>query len=819
MSLFMPKKPLFFLFLALFLTNCFFGQKKELHSSSITEKIAIDGNLTENSWSKAETGTDFVMIAPENNQPIAPEFKTDVKVLYDQEAVYIGVELRDPEPNKIKKQLTKRDDFAIADHFGVFFNGYNDGQQEFRFFVSAAGVQQDGVYTPANGEDFSWDAIWQSKVSITATGWTIEMKIPYAAIRFPNENQQTWGLNFYREIRRKRQLFTWNLIDNKIANESIQAGVLKGVENIETPTRLFFIPYTSSYLYAQKGAKTSGEFKGGLDIKYGINDAFTLDAILVPDFGQTKFDNVELNLSAFEQQFAENRPFFTEGTDLFNKGELLYSRRIGGEPSYYPELESDEELLDYPANVNLLNALKVSGRTQNGLGIGLLNAVTEKTEATIRKTTTNPDNTQTISDRNVVVEPLSNFNVLVLDQRFNQNSSVSFINTNVTRNGEYRDANVSALVWDLNTEANTFNLNGNFKYSYVNEMPIYKDKKGFDTALEFGKTKGKYRFNIGGQYVSNEYDNNDLGINFINHYHALSSEVSYRILKPNMNFNSFLSILNLYSEFDNRTGKIQASSVELNFETTDKKNNFIGFGAKTSPIETFDFYEPRSVGELKYVKIPENLNFFFIYSTNYNHKFAVDINPAFTFVNERERVIYSIFVSPRYRFNDKLSLIYKFNYNRQNNSTGWVAFDELDNTVFARRNRITYTNTLQGKYSINNVMTINLQARYYWSYVVNKYFLNLQDDGSLAPNTTYTTNKNQNLNIWNFDLSYSWWFAPGSQLTLLYRNNSTVFNRVFHHSLTENLDDVISPDNLSHVFSLSIRYYIDYNSIKKQRFR
>ena len=201
--------------------------------------------------------------------------------------------------------------------------------------------------------------------------------------------------------------------------------------------RLFFFPYASTYINNNKELGTKVDVKGGLDIKYGINDAFTLDAILVPDFGQTAFDNQILNLGPFEQQFNENRPFFTEGTDLFNKGNLFYSRRIGGDPSHYPDTENDEEILNYPSAVNLLNALKVSGRTKNGLGVGVLNAITEKTDVTIRKTITNLDNSTRFEDRKEVVEPLSNFNIITLDQRFNKNSSVSFVNTNVTRDGSF----------------------------------------------------------------------------------------------------------------------------------------------------------------------------------------------------------------------------------------------------------------------------------------------------------------------------------------------------------------------------------------------
>jgi len=811
----MPKLYNLFILVIFLHSNIFLGQKKTLQSIRTTEKITIDGLLDEAIWKIAPIATDFVMINPGNGTPIPNRQKTDVKIVYDNEAVYVAATLYDDEPSKILKELTLRDDFATADHFGVFFNGYNDGQHEFRFFVSAAGVQQDGLYTDALGEDFSWDAIWKSEVKITDFGWVVEMKIPYAALRFPNSAVQTWGLNFYREVRRDRYQYCWNLISNTIQNEATQAGVLEGIENIKTPTRLFFIPYSSFYLNTKKGESSVNEFKAGMDIKYGINDAFTLDAILVPDFGQTKFDNVELNLSAFEQIFAEQRPFFTEGTDLFSKGDLFYSRRIGSEPSTYPDTTSDEEVINYPNTVNLLNALKISGRTKSGLGIGVLNAITEKTNAIVRKNTINPDNSETISERDVVVEPLANYNVLVLDQRFNKNSSVSLVNTNVTRNGEYRDANVSALVWDLNTKKNTFNLDGDFKYSYVNELSDLEDRKGYVSSLSFGKTSGKRRFRIGGNYVSNEFDNNDLGVNFQTHYHSLYGNTSYRILKPNELFNEFSTYLNLYSEYDNRTGRLQAGSANLQFNITNKKNDYISFAVNTVPLKTYDFYEPRSFDERRFVEIPEQIHFSFLFSGNYNRRFALDFNPSFTFVNELERVNYVFSIGPRYRFSDKFSINANFRFVRQNKNTGWAAFDEFDNTIFARRDRKSITSTLSAKYSINNKMNFNLNVRHYWSSLNVLEYLTLLDNGTFEKNTTYSENKNQNLDTWNLDLAYSWWFAPGSQISILYRNNSYLFTRNNSQTFSENLNESLDSKNLNHVFSISIRYFIDYNSLKK----
>jgi len=781
--------------------------KKILQTKFTTEKITIDGNFDEEIWKTAAIASEFLMLQPDNGKQESKENRSEVKIVYDHEAIYIAASLFDSEPTKINKELTSRDDYASADHFAVFINGYNDGQQEFRFFVSASGVQLDMLYTDLNGEDSSWNAIWDSKTHITDFGWTAEMKIPYAALRFSSENKQTWGLNFYREINRNRQKYTWNLIDNKINTSANQAGILEGIENIKTPTRLFLIPYSSFYLNGNDSQKTKAEFKGGMDLKYGINDAFTLDAILVPDFGQTAFDKVELNLGPFEQQFSENRPFFNEGTDLFNKGYMFYSRRIGGQPTIVPEITNDEEFIEYPSKVNLINALKISGRTKNGLGVGILNAVTAETFATIRNTTTN-------QNRTALIEPLANYNIFVLDQRFRQNSSISFINTNVMRNGDYKDANVSALVFDLRTKENSYNLSGDYKYSYINENQKLENKKGYNTSLNFAKTKGKFRYGVGGLYVSNHWDNNDLGINFQKHYHALFSNGSYRMLKPNKTFNSFSVFLNLYSEFDNKSGRAQESSINININTTNKRNDYHGIGINSRFTDVYDFYEPRSENETKYIEVPRNIGGYYFFSSNYNKKFALDFNPSLTFINEKNRISLDVLVAPRYRFSDKISMNYSFQFNRLVNNVGFIDFDDSNNTIFARRNRNTFVNGLSGKYSINNVMTFNLSVRHYWSYAINHQILTLQDDGSLQPNSNYTTNKNSNFNSWNMDLSYSWWFAPGSQVSVLYRNNSSLFEREFEKEIGKNIKNSLNHENLDHTFSISIRYFIDYNSVK-----
>jgi hypothetical protein len=797
----------YFLAVFLLLSVCSFAQRKTLFTSRTAEKIAIDGQLTEESWTTVEAATDFIMYNPDNGKPINPAKKTDVKVLYDDDAIYVGAVMFDDEPQKMLKEMTQRDNFGSAEHFGIYINAFNDGQQDFQFYVSAAGVQMDCIATEANGEDYTWDAIWESKVTITGFGWIAEMRIPYAALRFPKADVQVWGVNFYREFRRDRQQYTWNFIDSKVEGTIRQNGQLRGIENIKPPTRLFFIPYSTYYLETNK-QDTDHTFKGGLDIKYGINEAFTLDAILVPDFGQTKFDNVELNLGPFEQQFNENRPFFTEGTDLFNKGNLLYSRRIGGSPSTYYLPESDE-IADNPVTVDLLNAIKISGRTKGGLGIGVLNAVTEKTYATVR----NIDTDQT---REVLVEPLTNFNVLVLDQRFNKNSSVSLVNTNVTRNGLFRDANVTGLVYDLNTKANTYNLSGDFKYSYINEYGDLDNRNGVSTYISLGETSGKIRYNFGVNYVSKDYEMNDLGILYQTNYNGYFLNASYRILNPNKVFNTFQVNANPYLEFNNTTGRVQQANFNWNANGNSRKNDYYNISFTSRVTETFDFYEPRIPGRFSYLPPAYGLSAY--YSSNYNRKWAIDINPAFSLTPEKKREAFSIFVGPRYRFSDRFNLAVGFNYTRQNNNTGYIDDTYIDESTpydifYAKRNRSTYILTGTWKYSVNKDMTFNFNARYYWSYAENKEFFTLNDSGHLDA-ATYDGNQNSNFNTWNMDFNYSWWFAPGSQVSILYRNNSSLFTREIDKDFNSNFSNLFK-DNLNHVFSISIRYFIDYNQAKK----
>ncbi|MFT5762282.1 MAG: hypothetical protein ACI8WA_001409, partial [Polaribacter sp.] len=353
--------------------------RKKIAATRITTPPKIDGVLNDDAWKNAELIKDFIVFRPENGKKVANEYRTIVKVIYNDDAIYISAMMHDPNPDKIPMQFATRDNFSQADFFLATINPNDDGQNPFEFVVQSTGNQADSKVSNGN-EDFNWSAVWISAAKINKDGWAVEMKIPYSALRFANSEVQHWGFNFHRKLVRLNEQHTWSHIDNSIGSWTQYDGLIENFRDIKPPTRLGFYPYASTTNTSYNG---NSEFiwSAGMDVKYGITENFTFDATLIPDFGQTAFDNVELNLGPFEQQFAEQRQFFTEGTELFNKGNLFYSRRIGGSPIKSANAGANETIIDEPSKVKMLNAIKVSGRTKSGLGIGVFNAITGETEA------------------------------------------------------------------------------------------------------------------------------------------------------------------------------------------------------------------------------------------------------------------------------------------------------------------------------------------------------------------------------------------------------------------------------------------------------
>ncbi len=772
--------------------------RKKITIPRITEAPKIDGILNDAAWQNAPIATDFIERQPNNGKPIPDSLKTEVKIVYDDLGIYFGATMKDPEPDKILKELTERDGIGNDDFFFVLLNGYNDRQQSLQFIVTAAGVQYDAKMTNEN-EDNSWNGIWYSEVQINDNGWVAEIFIPYSEIRFSNKNVQLWGLNMEREVRRSRTRYSWSHVDNTKGAFSIYDGEIYGIENIKSPTRLSFQPYVSTYVNDFDG-KTETIFNGGMDLKYGINDAFTLDMILIPDFGQSKFDAQVLNLSAFEVQYEENRPFFTEGTELFTKGNLFYSRRVGGYPSGFPSLSENEEIENFPVAVDLINAFKISGRTEGNLGIGVFNAITERTYANIK-------NTETTETRKELVEPLANYNVLVLDQRFGDNSSVSFVNTNVVREGDFRDANATGLYMDLTNKKNTLNYFANAEGSWVKEDST---KFGMEGRAGIQKINGKHRISGEINFRTIDYDINDLGYssntNFINY----SGYYGYRYLQPK----GFLN--NLYLNFNiNYTRRLETdlyNNFLFNFNSSFTTKKFIGFGGgfEMTPFGTNDIYEPRVAD--RYVKVPDYYDAWGWISSDYRKKLAVDATIDWYKYNEKGRGELRLQFGPKYRVSDKLKMFLSSNVILSDKEEGFVDIVS-DEIIFGKRDRNTVINSMESQYIFNNKMALNLAFRHYYSEVEYSQFFTLQNNGELFENSVYNEGNNTTYNNWNIDLRFSCWFAPGSQLTLLYRNAMDSYVGDSRVNFSNNFKNLFDEPQLNSL-SLRISYYLDYNRVK-----
>ena len=797
---------IFSLFLLLLSTSTFFSQeKKEIEANRIIKPPKIDGVLNDDIWKSISGVSDFKMFEPGNEGLISQEYQTIIKMAYDDNAVYIAAYMFDPNANKILRQLSQRDDvFVQADLFYIALNTLNDGINETRFYVTSAGTIGDSK-SSQNEEDFNYNVVFDCKTSIDNKGWYAEYKIPYNALRFPEIEIQDWSVNFYRELKNKNETHSWNFIDNKKGNEKLYNGLIKGIKDINPPVRLTFYPFAQGVV-SNLDSNSETNVTAGLDLKYGISDSFTLDLTLVPDFGQTAFDEVRLNLGPFEQTFDENRAFFTEGVELFDKGEIFFSRRIGGPPSgNIEDLNTNEEIIESPSNVNILNAIKISGRTKKGLGIGFLNSITERTYATIRDTVSG-------TTRKTIIEPISNYNVFVLDQVFNGNSSVSLINTNVLRDGsDFRDANVTAGVFSVADKENRFRTSGRAIFSNVNNGESIQS--GFQSELDIFRTEGNLRYRVGHDFANTTLDINDLGVNFRNNYNNFVAGISYEIFEPSKLFNKYEISLTarhrrLYKP-DVQTGN------NLSLDSFFFTANRFAFGIDADlNSERKDYFEPRIDG--RYFIYAPNFRVSTWISTDFRKKFAFDLRVGIRNFIDDEQYNYKIGFTPRYRVSNNFILIWEAELYTSKNNKGYIDDNGVD-IYFGQRAITNLENSLQASYNFDPYKAIDLRFRNYWGtadYNDNLFFL-LNQNGTLSQFDYDTSeyNPNRNFNIWNIDLSFRWRFAPGSEVSFLYRN------QIFNEDELSNINYGESLDNLfqqtaQHTFSIRLTYFIDYNNLK-----
>ena len=754
---------------------------------------AIDGMVTDPLWQTTPSATNFTQSRPFPNS--RPTHRTEVWIAYDDDNLYIAALMHDPAPDSILQQLSQRDRVENSDEFGLWFSPYNDGINATGFTTTPRGAINDFIMN-AEGADDAWNGVWEVQSQIHDGGWSTEMRIPWSQFRMPTLPEgeaQQWGMNMWRSVRRSREESVWNALDPTQDGMVNQGGLLLGIEGIDTPPRIALFPYVSAYTqtaFDDDGQRVwASPINGGMDAKLGLGDAFTLDMTLVPDFGQVVTDNLVLNLSPYEVRFDENRPFFLEGTDLFNKGGLFYSRRVGSEGQ-------------------LFNATKFSGRTATSTGIGVFQAFSR----------------DTVGDS----DALTAYNVTVVDQNLPNNGFVTALSTATVRSGDRRDAYVQGVQYSLRNKSNSWALEGSAARNSMAQGDEALHQEGHQWGINVAKTSGQWRGVIGHYQESEFYNPNDLGYLAAPNELATWGNLEYGIYKPFGSFNRMWWTLNsevghLYAPraYSNWTWDAEWAAMTRTFW-------FNKLTIDGQPIEGQDWFASR-IPELPF-NLPSSFGADFVTSTDYRRVVAVDGFIRRTWrreVNDWQE--FFLRLAPQVRFSDRLSANYVWSLQARHNERGFAdlvdAEESNEVSLFGRRENTSHTHVLNANYMFTPRSSLSARVRHYWSVVDYHEFFELQTDGQLVStpwasafmdDNGETSRYDTNYNAWSVDLVYRWIFSPGSELTVVWKNTLNESGSLLPDSYAQNWERMLTQGFTN---SLSIRalYYLDYSLITNRR--
>jgi hypothetical protein len=529
----------------------------------------IDGSDSDEAWKSAAPITAFRMFQPTENGE--PRFRTEARVVNDASNIYVFVRAFDPHPDSIISLLSRRDVKTQSDQIKIMLDSYHDRRTGYEFAVNPAGVKRDYYLYQDNQEDASWDAVWDVATRVDSLGWTAEFRIPVSQLRYPRLASNTFGIMIMRDIARYDERFSWPAYLPTHPGVSSQFGEITGLEGLGAPHRLEIVPYAVTRNVSsldEKGFGRRQEQSVGGDLKYGLSSNLTLDATVNPDFGQVEADPAVLNLSAFESFFEERRPFFVEGTGIFqfdnNSVQLFYPRRIGRQPQL-GGLVSDQFAL-VPGSSTILGAAKITGRLSSGTSLGTIAAVTQR---------------ETVGS--TVVEPLTEYGVARVAHDFrNGESGIGFIATGVNRqlddgSDDYLRRSATAAGIDLRhrfddgkysaTSSLTFSsVNGTadaIARTQRNSVHLYQrpdSKIDYDptrTSLagsalsgRFEKVSGTVQGTLFYQRVSPGFEINDIGFLGQADQQTLNASLYLQTPKPKSFYRRLSGQLGLYSLFN-----------------------------------------------------------------------------------------------------------------------------------------------------------------------------------------------------------------------------------------------------------------------------
>lgn len=577
--------------------------------------IILDGKLSEAVWSQAEKSGNFTQRNPNDGRTAT--LKTEFSILYDDNYLYAGIRAWDDEPEKITGILTRRDEYTSSDWLYVSIDSYNDNRTAFEFGLNAAGVKHDLRRYNDDNADEDWDAVWDGQVNIDDKGWTAEFRIPLRELRFVSVDNMEWGLMVYREIPRfENELSVWNHWSRKENGFVSNYGRLTGLVNIKSENPIYVSPYflSSSNISDTKvnSLHTNNyDFLNSIggDIRYSFSNGLTVDATFNPDFGQVEADPAEFNLTQFESYFSEKRPFFIEGSNIFefngfsSNSSLFYSRRIGRAPVGSYSGDPSAVYSERPNRTTILSAAKLTGRTNNGVSIGVLSTVTDEEQA-IEFLPGDSTNTYNI-------EPRASYSVGRVQKDFRDGGTT----LGVIATSTFRDLNGSDLESVMHDKAYSggidfshefFDRNYNFRTA-VSFSEVQGSKEailrtqtgsghffqrpdathlnldeeavslgGYSGIASLAKTSGSWRYSLGVSAISPGFEVNDLGYNRRADDIDQWLWVSYRDTEPGktireyqLNINQWTG-LNFAGELAGRGGNVNGN---MRFN-----NNYSAFG-------------------------------------------------------------------------------------------------------------------------------------------------------------------------------------------------------------------------------------------------
>lgn len=853
-------------------------EKRSYTTAMAKGALVIDGAIDEASWNQVEWSSDFIQREPIDGA--APTLKTAFKILYDNRSFYVAIRCFDPEPDKIVRRMSRRDGFE-GDWVEINIDSYHDLRTAFSFTASVSGVKGDELVSQdGNNWDTSWNPIWNFKSKIDSAGWVAEIAIPLSQLRFDKAEEQVWGIQFTRRDFRNESRSNWQYNPQNSGVWVSAFGELHGIKNIKPKRQIEIQPYILGQYDVSKKVPgnpfrdgSDATLSGGLDGKIGITNDLTLDFTVNPDFGQVEADPSALNLDGFEIFFEERRPFFVENRNVFNynisnsnaggnydSDNLFYSRRIGAAPHLrYVDIPSENIYVDQPDFSSILGAAKFSGKTNNGLAIGVLESVTRKEKATIRRN--GVDEFQT-------VEPLTSYSVIRGLQDINEgNTVVGVIATGVNR--QLDDISLDDLHQnaysggaDLLHQWNNkkWRLNASFVGSRVagSQQAILRTQTGFGHAfnrpdadhlevdsaatslsgtganLSLGNYGNRIQYQIGATYRSPGLELNDIG--FLRNADEINQYlwVGLRWNKPFSIFRSFRFNFNQWARWDfggqplyqafnaNIGGNFQnfwSINGGLNFEVNDISNTWLRNGPSFRKPQGFGGF--LSVGTDSRKRIQQ--------SARMNGGRGYDgTSTSITFGTTTSLQI-----------SDGLNISLGVNWNRGFRKDQYVTsreFNENQNYIVGEILRKTLSFTLRANFNITPDLTIQYYGQPYISRAgysdfklvadplaqnVNKRLVSFTDDQLIATNNNklYSIDQDRNGSIdysffspdfefvqFRSNLVARWEYIPGSEIFLVWSQGSSAFENDFSGNIVGSLGDNLWDDSLVNTFLVKITY-------------